>query len=34
MIDHLATISVDPHKVSNARTDFKKLVMRPSVTFP
>lgn len=33
MIDHLVTIYIDPHKTWNARTDFKKLVMRPSGTF-
>jgi hypothetical protein len=33
MIDHLATVYDDPHKVLNARTDFKKLLMRPSATF-
>jgi hypothetical protein len=33
MIDHLATVYDDPHKVLNARTDFKRLLMRPSATF-
>ena len=34
MIEHLATIYIDPHKTLNARTDFKKLIMRPSSTLP
>jgi hypothetical protein len=33
MIDHLASIYVDPHKTSNARLEFRKLNMRPANAF-
>jgi hypothetical protein len=33
MIDHLATIYVDPYKVQNARHDFRRLIMKTSQTF-
>lgn len=33
MIDHLAAIYMDPHRVENARYEFKKLLMKPSTPF-
>jgi Zinc knuckle len=33
MIDHLATIYLDPFKVKNARQDYRRLTMKPTQTF-
>ena len=33
MLDHLATIYIDPHKVQNVRHDFRRLVMKSSQPF-
>ena len=33
MLDHLATIYIDPHEVQNARYEFRRLVIKLSQLF-